>query len=99
MLILILNLIIMFGNPVMANTNVGEVFLKQGEFLLKQGKLEDARRKFQQAIGVNSKNLRANLDLALCLCFQTDSFRGEPVSQKLYLIRRTNSAPNCHETI
>lgn len=84
MLILILNLIIMFGNPVMANTNVGEVFLKQGEFLLKQGKLEDARCKFQQAIGVNSKNLRANLDLALCLCFQSEYGKAIKYFEKVY---------------
>lgn len=84
MLILILNLIILFSNPVMASTTVGEAFIKQGEFLLKQGKLEDARRKFQQAIGVNPQNSRANLDLALCLCFETEYGKAIKYFEKVY---------------
>ena len=84
MLILILNLIILFSNPVMASTTAGEAFIKQGEFLLKQGKLEDARRKFQQAIGVNPQDSRANLDLALCLCFETEYGKAIKYFEKVY---------------
>lgn len=85
MLILILNLIILFNNPVWANTSdVGFIYIKQGETYLKQGKLEDARRKFQQAIGVNPKDLRANLDLALCLCFETEYGKAIKYFEKVY---------------
>ena len=68
----------------MASTTVGEAFIKQGEFLLKQGKLEDARSKFQQAIGVNPQNSRANLDLALCLCFETEYGKAIKYFEKVY---------------
>lgn len=84
MLILILNLIILFNNPVLANTSVGEVFIKQGESLLKQGKLEEARCKFQQAIGVDPKDSKAYLNLALCLCFECEYGKAIKYFEKVY---------------
>ncbi len=85
MLILILYLILMLSNPVRANTgDLGLVFIKEGEVFLKQGKLEDARRKFQQAIGINPKDSRANLDLALCLCFESEYGKAIKYFEKIY---------------
>ncbi len=84
MFICIINLIIFFNNPIWASSNMGEVFIKTGEKLLKEGKLENARRQFQQAIGVNPKDSRANLDLALCLCFESEYGKAIKYFEKVY---------------
>ncbi len=84
MFICIINLIIFFNNPIWASSNIGEVFVKTGERFLKEGKLENARRQFQQAIGVNPKDSRANLDLALCLCFESEYGKAIKYFEKVY---------------